>query len=211
MWYNALRKFPSRKDCAMTLKDYRLFPDLPSPEYFTDVSCYEEFVLRTNLLGYDVDDPRFRKILFSRCGNNIFSINGRIVMCDEESPYLIAGFGQRLDSLEGLPSKVATLRIDGAKVGSLKGCPMVVEKDFDCFLSGLASLEGGPAVVGGDFNCSWNPIRSLKGAPGYVGGAFFCKETELTEGQIQAYRDFLENRDSSLVDEDGRYLPEDGK
>ena len=130
--------------------------------YFSNLSSYEEFVIKTNLLGYDVSDKevliRFKKVE----DYYWLVINGHLCFLDDkgnkaENVILKGSFNCSYNNLK-----------------SLEGCPKEVGGDFYCSHNQLTSLEGCPKKIGRDFYCSHNQLISLKGCPKEVIGYFYC-------------------------------------
>ena len=156
--------------------------DIPV-DYFSDLSSYEEFVIKTNLLGYDVSDKEVLSC-FNRIENYYwFVINGHLCFLDDKGNkaenVVIKGdfdcFALKLISLEGSPKEVGgSFNCAYNQLTSLEGCPEEVGRSFDCYRNKLTSLEGCPKEVGGNFYCSENKLTSLEGCPNEVGGYFNC-------------------------------------
>lgn len=135
-------------------------------DYFSNLSCWEEFEIKVSLLGKEKNDleilQNFRKI------DSFYytEISGLLVFMDEE--------GNKVDvsemTLDGY------LNISKTNLTSLKGCPKKVSSGFYCsYCKSLTSLEGAPKEVGGIFDCSnCKSLTSLEGAPKKVGMNFYC-------------------------------------
>ena len=69
---------------------------------------------------------------------------------------------------------------------SLRGCPRVVNGEFDCSRNDLKNLIGGPEKVTDHYAYSLNPhIESLEGMAKEIGGDFACNnKSGLTEKDI---------------------------
>lgn len=67
-----------------------------------------------------------------------------------------------------------------ANLLSLKGCPKIVGRDFDCSTNQLTSLEFGPESVGGNYQCVNNKLASLEGLPKSKLYNLLCQGNELT-------------------------------
>ena len=153
--------------------------------YFSNLSSYEEFVIKTNLLGYDVSDKEVLSQFNKVEDYYWFVVNGHLCFLDNkgnkaENVVIKGDFYcsySNLTSLEGCPEKVCG-RFDCAynQLASLKGCPKEVGGSFYCYENQLTSLEGCPEKVGGGLNCSFNKLTSLEGCPKEVGGDFCCYE-----------------------------------
>jgi hypothetical protein len=83
---------------------------------------------------------------------------------------------QKLDSLEGAPSKVeGHFNAMSNKLKSLKYAPTIVQGDFDVDNNLFKDLQGAPKEIHGYFSCSDNPnLESFKGLPNEVGRFFSC-------------------------------------
>ena len=130
--------------------------------YFSNLSSYEEFVIKTNLLGYDVSDKEVLR-QFNKVENYYWLvINGHLCFLDDKG------------------NKAEDVVIEGdfyctySNLTSLKGCPKEIGGKFDCTYNQLTSLDGCPEKVSGEFNCSFNKLISLKGCPKEVDGYFNC-------------------------------------
>ena len=164
--------------------------------YYSNLSCYEEFVIRTNLLGYDVSNDELYECLIGRDdirllhGNFYFfsvgnNVNRHLCIIDRkgnhiENAVIEGGFDCSLMNLT-----------------SLKGAPREVCGYFDCSENNLTSLEGSPKKVGGYFWCLGNNLTSLEGAPKKVDGDFYCFGNKLTDNQIKEYKKWLKTNPSS--------------
>lgn len=82
-----------------------------------------------------------------------------------------------------------TLHMNGQGLTSLKGCPKIIEGDFDCSHNQLTSLEYGPEIVDGYYDCSHNQLTSLdyvaksiglKKSREASGFGFYCNNNQLT-------------------------------
>ena len=136
--------------------------------YFSNLSSYEEFVIKTNLLGYDVSD---KEVLsqFNKVENYYwFVVNGHLCFLDDK--------GNKTENviLKG------SFNCSNNQLTSLKGCPDKIGKGFYCSENKLTSLEGCPEKIGGDFICSYNQLTSLKGCPDKIGKGFYCYDNKLT-------------------------------
>ena len=130
--------------------------------YFSNLSSYEEFVIRTNLLGYDVSDKEVLSC-FKRIENYYwFVINGHLCFLDDK--------GNKAEDV------VINGDFDCAynQLTSLEGCPKKIGGDFNCYENQLTSLKGCPKEVGGGFICSYNQLTSIEGCPEKVSRDFYC-------------------------------------
>ena len=118
--------------------------------YFSNLSSYDEFVKKTNLLGYDVSDKEILESLNKVENYYWFVINGHICFLDDKG------------------NKAENVIIKGDfscsynQLTSLEGCPKEVGGGFDCSVNQLTSLKGCPKEVGGDFYCYYNSKKLLK-------------------------------------------------
>ena len=118
--------------------------------YFSNLSSYEEFVIKTNLLGYDVSDKEVLKSLNKVEDYYWFVINGHLCFLDNKG------------------NKTEDVIIKGdfycsySNLTSLEGCPEIVGRDFDCTHNQLTSLEGCPKKIDESFYCYENSKELLK-------------------------------------------------
>lgn len=136
--------------------------------YYDNLSCYEEFVLRTNILGYDISDRCILKKLSKVEKYYYIIIDGHLCFLN--------GDGTKAENvvIKG------DLNISKCRLKSLKGCPKHVGGDFNCMHCELMSLEGCPEYVGGCFGVAFNHLTSLKGCPNDVGKSFICSHNDLS-------------------------------
>ena len=78
---------------------------------------------------------------------------------------------------------------------SLRGCPKIVNGEFNCSRQDLKNLVGGPETVRGHYSCSMNPhLKSFEGIAKLIGGDFACNnKSGLTEKDIPEGTDILGN------------------
>lgn len=147
--------------------------------YYSNLSCYEDFVIRTNLLGYDVSDDELYDCIIGE--DNIHEVYGNFYFFAVDN-----GTSRHLCIIDRKGNHIENAVIEGdfdcssMDLTSLKGGPSEVGGKFYCYTNNLISLEGGPREVGGDFCCSYNNLTSLVGGPGKVGGSFYCPVNNLT-------------------------------
>ena len=67
------------------------------------------------------------------------------------------------------PESLLNYNCSSRQLTSLKGCPKIVEQDFECRDNYLTNLVDGPTYVGASYYCRHNHLTSLKGAPKIVG------------------------------------------
>ena len=144
--------------------------DIPK-DYYSNLSCYEEFVIKINLLGYDVSDKEVLDSLNKVENYYWFVVNGHLCFLDNkgnkaENVVIKGDFDcshNQLTSLEGCPEKIGgSFYCFENQLTSLEGCPRKIDGTFDCSENQLISLEGCPKEVGGDFNCYENSKELLK-------------------------------------------------
>jgi hypothetical protein len=133
------------------------------------------------------------------CANNkLFNLEG--IASDIKS---LNANGNFLEYLSNLPQKMEGFLVfaNNNFLGSLKGCPEIVEGKFDCSFCGLTSLEGGPKLVKGNYDCSENGLKNLKGAPEEVGILFLANNNELVtlEGFPESVGLSIKLNDNNLV------------
>lgn len=145
------------------LPNRKLYPkrivNIPK-NYYSNLSCYEDFVIRTNLLGYDVSDGELYDYF-----DNIDYLNhyaGSDVKTGYNGLYFFA-VGDDSDR------HLCIINRCGKPVENA-----IVDGDFDCSRMKLTSLRGSPNEVKGSFFCLHNSINSLNGAPIKVQGDFVC-------------------------------------
>ena len=143
--------------------------------YYSNLSCYEEFVIRTNLLGYDVSNDELYECLIGR--DDIRLLHGN---------FCFFSIGNNVNR---------HLCIIDRKGNHIENA--VIEGGFDCSLMNLTSLKGAPVKVGGYFWCLGNNLTSLEGAPIKVDGDFYCFGNKLTDNQIKEYKKWLKTNPSS--------------
>ena len=118
--------------------------------YFSNLSSYEEFVIKTNLLGYDVSDKEVLESLNKVEDYYWFVVNGHLCFLDDK----------------GNKTEDVVIKGDfycyGNQLTSLKGCPEKVSGEFNCSYNQLTSLEGCPKKIGRDFYCSNNSRKLSK-------------------------------------------------
>ena len=173
--------------------------------YYSNLSCYEEFIIRTNILGYDVsNDELYDWLEKNYCISNVNCIriikdfcffavgddvNRHLCIIDRKGNHIenaiIEGnfdcSSMNLTSLEGAPREVSGyFNCSSNNLTSLVGAPIEVGRSFDCSYNSLTSLEGTPVKVERDFDCSENKLTSLEGAPREVNGCFDCSYNNLT-------------------------------
>ena len=157
--------------------------------YFSNLSSYEEFVIKTNLLGYDVSDKEVLESLNKVENYYWLVINGHLCFLNDKGnkteDVVIKGdfdcSDNNLTSLEGCPERVGgSFDCSENQLTSLEGCPNKIGKGFYCSYNQLTSLKGCPEKVNGDFYCSYNQLTSLEGCPKEVGGDFSCSHNQLT-------------------------------
>ena len=166
------------------MKDFRYhnpMNEIPD-NYYSNLFSYEEFIIKTNLLGFEVSDEVVLNSLYKVEKYYYIVINGHLCFLDNKGNkaenVVIKGdfncFALKLISLEGSPKEVGgSFDCDYNKLTSLEGAPKEVRGDFDCYNNRLISLEGAPKEVGGYFDCSNNPdLESLEGL-GAVGGEIY--------------------------------------
>ena len=130
--------------------------------YYSNLSSYEEFVIKTNLLGYEIS----KQIVLDS-------------LCKVEDYYFLV-INRHLCFLDNKGNKAENVVIKGDficsynQLTSLEGCPKEVDGNFDCYGNQLTSLEGCPEKIGGSFCCYGNKLTSLKGCPKEVDGNFNC-------------------------------------
>lgn len=141
-----------------------LIPD----NYFSDLVSYEDFVLRSNLLGYDVSNPIILESLRKVEDYYLIVVNERLCFLDSHG-----------NKAENVVIK-GDLTVSDYDIVSLEGSPKEVGGTFDCsYCDSLVSLEGCPNEVGGYFSCSrCKSLVSLKGSPEEVGGYFNCSHCD---------------------------------
>ena len=113
--------------------------------YYSNLSCYEEFVIRTNILGYDVSNDKLYECLIGRDDNDIRFVYGNFCF------FSVGDDANR------------HLCIIDRKGNHIENA--VIKGGFDCSSMDLTSLEGAPIKVDGFFDCSENKLISLEGAP----------------------------------------------
>ena len=158
--------------------------------YYSNLSCYEEFVIRTNILGYDVsNDELYDWLEKNYCISNVNCIriikdfcffavgdnaNRHLCIIDRKGNHIenaiIEGnfdcSSMNLTSLEGSPRKISGyFNCSYNKLTSLEGSAKKVDRSFWCLRNNLTSLEGAPRKISGNFDCSYNKLISLEGAP----------------------------------------------
>ena len=164
--------------------------------YYSNLSCYEEFVIKTNILGYDVSNAELYECFIGRddihlvYGNFCFfavgdDVNRHLCIIDRKGNHIVNAI------IEG------NFDCSSMNLTSLEGAPREVSGYFNCSENNLTSLVGAPIEVGGYFNCSKNNLTSLEGAPIKVDGDFYCFDNKLTDNQIKAYRKWLKTNPSS--------------
>ena len=118
--------------------------------YFSNLSSYEEFVIKTNLLGYDISDKEVLELLNTVENYYWFVINGHLCFLDNK--------GNKAENviLKG------SFNCSYSNLTSLEGCPKEVGGNFFCSCNRLTSLKGCPEEVGGDFFCYNNSQKLLK-------------------------------------------------
>ncbi|MDD5649179.1 MAG: hypothetical protein PHF86_01995 [Candidatus Nanoarchaeia archaeon] len=73
----------------------------------------------------------------------------------------------------------------GNKMNTLRGCPKIVEGNFDCTKNNLKNLIGGPIIVEGTYYCGQNPLESLEGLAKEIGSGLSCNnKSGLTKKDI---------------------------
>lgn len=144
---------------------------------------------------------------FSCSNNNLVTLEG----FPEEIGNNFYSYGNNLTSLEGchVEKMFGTFECSNNSLVSLKGCPDVIGFNFDCSNNKLVSLEGGPSKVYNNLICDNNPLKTLKGAPSQAWGSLNFQYTNLTQRQIDAYKEFLRHPTPDLIDETGHYCPKD--
>ena len=104
--------------------------------YFSNLSSYEEFVIKTNLLGYDVSDKEVLYYLNKVEDYYWLVINGHLCFLDNKGNkaenVVIKGdfdcFALKLISLEGSPKEVGgSFNCAYNQLTSLEGCPKKLE------------------------------------------------------------------------------------
>ena len=167
------------------MKDFRYhnpINEIPD-NYYSNLFSYEEFIIKTNLFGFEVSDEVVLNSLYKVEKYYYIVINGHLCFLDNKGNkaenVVIKGdfncFALELISLEGCPKEVGgNFRCSGNQLISLKGCLKEVRGYFNCSDNQLTSLEGCPEKIGGSFNCSENQLTSLEGCPEKVGGNFYC-------------------------------------
>lgn len=81
---------------------------------------------------------------------------------------------------------VNQLICDNAGLVSLRGCPKIVQGQFNCANNQLVSLKFGPITVNGSYDCSDNLLSSLEGCPKIVTtnkqytNGFYCAGNKLS-------------------------------
>ena len=185
--------------------------------YYSNLSCYEEFIIRTNILGYDVsNDELYDWLEKNYCISNVNCIriikdfcffavgdetNRHLCIIDRKGNHIenavIEGnfdcSSMNLTSLEGAPKKVGrSFWCSSNNLTSLEGSPVKVGRNFYCTNNNLISLEGAPREVDGSFWCSNNNLTSLKGAPREVGGDFWCSSNNLTSLEGAPYKIYVD-------------------
>lgn len=163
--------------------------DIPE-NYFTDLSSFDELVIKANLIGYDISNPRFWNKLSKHNGTSRYVVaGGRVVFVTKRgkiyTPRLYKGHlnfrGAKLRTLEGLPSSeiVGILDVRLNHLTSLEGCTQTIKGSFFCDNNHLTSLKGGPVTVSGTFACNQNNLVSLEGGPSRA-GSYTCMYNGLT-------------------------------
>ena len=148
--------------------------------YYSNLSCYEEFVIRTNILGYDVSNAKLYDLFEKKyCISDVNCI--RII-----KDFCFFAVGDDANR---------HLCIIDRKGNHIENA--VIEGNFSCSSMDLTSLKGAPREVGGDFYCSSNNLTSLEGAPYKIYGDFYCFNNKLTDNQIKAYKKWLKTNPSS--------------
>lgn len=135
--------------------------------YYSILSSYEEFVIKTNLLGYDTSDEVVLKKLNQIEDYYWFIIDGHLCFIDR--------YGNKVENviIKG------NFYCDHNQLTSLKGCPKEVGGNFDCSHNKLTSLKGCPMEVGGGLDCSRNHLTSLEDCPKKVEGNFLCSDNKV--------------------------------
>lgn len=150
--------------------------DIPY-DIFKNLSSYEEFVIKANLIGKNPKDSGFIDEIVEHCGS--IAIGGKLFLYDKKSVSIwIDNIG--LTTLEGLPRYMdGDLTCCGNRLTTLKGCP---EKVWSFYCEGnlLTSLEYGPKYAdGGEYKCDNNRLVTLKGSPSKTYGDFTCRNNML--------------------------------
>lgn len=157
--------------------------------YYDHLSCYEEFVLKTNILGYDISDkyilnkfPKVEKYYY-------IIIDGHLCFLNEDGSkaenVVIKGdldiSKRSLKSLKGCPERIGgNFTCIFCELISLEGCPLYIDGSFRCAFNRLTSLKGCPIDIGESFVCSYNDLSSLEYCPQTIHGSFCCDFNELT-------------------------------
>lgn len=87
------------------------------------------------------------------------------------------------------------------RITSLKGCPKIINGNFNCSENELKTLEYGPEIVKGNFTCRRNCMELLKGSPIEVKGYFDCSKNWLKtlEGSPRIIGETFYCNDNSLI------------
>lgn len=94
-----------------------------------------------------------------------------------DRPHIV--YSERIVSLKGCPKIVnGNFNCSGNKLVSLDEAPVEVKGTFDCSNNWLETLECAPKKVEESFYCDNNSLISLKGSPDFVGGFFSCKNNK---------------------------------
>ena len=112
--------------------------------YYSNLSSYEEFVIKTNLLGYDVSDEVVLNSLYKVEKYYCIVVNGHFCFLDDKG-----------NKAENVVIK-GDFECFGLELTSLEGCPKEIGGDFVCVHNKFTSLKGCPDRVNGDFKCSYN-------------------------------------------------------
>lgn len=108
---------------------------------------------------------------------NLTSLEGFPEECDGCS---ITFSELQITSLEGLPEEVRSLFVTYTPIKTLRGCPKIIQGEFEFDNTDLTSLEGGPDQVGGLFSCYNSKLENLKGMPKSIGDSVDVRGNQLT-------------------------------
>jgi hypothetical protein len=149
-------------------------------------------------------------------------VSGNVKICYTNLQKLPLRFGNvygdfvchsnKLRTLKGCPVYVAgdfNCYGNGSELTSLRYCPAEVGGDFFCHENNLTSLVGSPSSINGNFNCFLNKLTTLVGAPAFVNGNFNasnCQLVSLAGGPEKVGQSFII---SGNYLKDLRWLPDE--